>query len=526
MSENFFGLLQYAANKRPAAPALLRPGAETVSYASLMAESARLAGLLLKLGVTPGDRVLVQTSKSAEAVALYLACLRSGAVYVPINTAYTGAEVAYFLEDAKPALFVCDPRDADSYAAQIDALGLAVALRTLDADGCGSLMEDPALPVPGALDKDLARLLVPRAAEDLAAILYTSGTTGRSKGAMLTHGNLATSSVMLVDYWGWQDDDVLLHALPIFHVHGLFIALHCAMLKATPMIFLPGFAAEAVIEALPDATVMMGVPTFYSRLLAQESLDGTLCSHMRLFISGSAPLTTQTFEAFEARTGHRILERYGMSETMMNISNPLEGHRVAGTVGFPLPGVEVRISDESGRLLPAGEVGVIEVRGPNVFKGYWQMPEKTAEEFRPDGFFITGDQAVMDETGRVSIVGREKDMVISGGYNVYPKEIETLIDEMPEVQESAVIGVPHPDFGEGVVAVVVPSGVAVAQEAVDAALAGKLARFKQPKHVINLPELPRNAMGKVQKNQLRQDYGGLFASEDAGQGGKQGQGAP
>ncbi|MEM8769636.1 MAG: malonyl-CoA synthase [Pseudomonadota bacterium] len=524
MSENFFHLLQYAAGKRLDAPALLRPGCDSVSYGSLMAESARLAGLLLKLGVAPGDRVLVQTSKSLEAVALYLACLRCGAIYVPINTAYTGAEVAYFLEDAEPALFVCDAGDADGYAGQIGALGLGTVLRSLNADGSGSLMSDPALPAPGELDKELAKLVVPRDGEDLAAILYTSGTTGRSKGAMLTHSNLATSSVMLVDYWGWQDDDVLLHALPIFHVHGLFIALHCAMLKATPMIFLPGFDAETVLEALPEATVMMGVPTFYSRLLAQASLDEARCAHVRLFISGSAPLTTQTFEAFEARTGHRILERYGMSETMMNISNPLEGQRVAGTVGFPLPGVEVRITNEAGDQLAAGEVGVIEVRGPNVFKGYWQMPEKTAEEFRADGFFITGDQAVMDETGRVSIVGREKDMVISGGYNVYPKEIETLIDEMPEVQESAVIGVPHPDFGEGVVAVVVPSGAAVEQVAVDSALAGKLARFKQPKHIVNLPELPRNAMGKVQKNQLRQEYGGLFTGAADGQRGNDGAG--
>ena len=315
---------------------------------------------------------------------------------------------------------------------------------------------------------------------------------------------------MLVDYWGWQEDDVLLHALPIFHVHGLFIAMHCAMLKATPMLFLPGFDADRVVDALPRATVMMGVPTFYSRLLARKDFDAALCAHMRLFISGSAPLTSQTFDAFEARTGHRILERYGMSETMMNVSNPLEGQRIAGTVGFPLPGVQLRIAAEDGTPVPAGEVGVIEVKGPNVFSGYWQMPEKTAEEFRPDGFFITGDQAFMDETGRVSIVGREKDMVISGGYNVYPKEIEILIDEMPEVVESAVIGVPHPDFGEGVVAVVVPGGAEVSVTQTDAALAGRIARFKQPKRVINVAELPRNAMGKVQKNELRDLHAGLF----------------
>jgi malonyl-CoA/methylmalonyl-CoA synthetase len=335
---------------------------------------------------------------------------------------------------------------------------------------------------------------------------------------MLTHGNLAISAVVLVDYWGWRDDDVLLHALPIFHVHGLFVALHCALLTATRMIFLPGFDAEAVISALPEATVMMGVPTFYTRLLARKEFSRPkaarkICADMRLFISGSAPLTAQTFESWEALTGHRILERYGMSETMMNVSNPLVGERVAGTVGFPLPGVKLRIVNESGRSVGPGEVGVIEVKGPNVFCGYWRMPEKTAEEFREDGYFITGDQAVMDETGRISIVGREKDMVISGGYNVYPKEIETLIDGMPGVKESAIIGVAHPDFGEGVVAVVVPEGEEVPIGAVDAALKGRIARFKQPKAVVNLTALPRNAMGKVQKNQLREQFVGLFDSK-------------
>jgi malonyl-CoA/methylmalonyl-CoA synthetase len=328
---------------------------------------------------------------------------------------------------------------------------------------------------------------------------------------MLTHGNLAVSGAVLVDYWGWQSTDVLLHALPIFHVHGLFVALHCAMLTATPMIFLSGFDADEVLASLPEATVMMGVPTFYTRLLARPELDSELCAGMRLFVSGSAPLTSQTFEAWEERTGHRILERYGMSETMMNVSNPLQGERVPGTVGFPLPGVEVRITGPEGAPLDPGQVGMIEVRGPNVFAGYWQMPEKTAEEFRADGFFITGDQGIMDDQGRVSIVGREKDMVISGGYNVYPKEVEALLDEMPQVVESAVIGVPHADFGEGVVAVVVPRGEEVTRSQVDQALSDRIARFKQPKQVINVSELPRNAMGKVQKNQLRNDYAGLFA---------------
>jgi malonyl-CoA/methylmalonyl-CoA synthetase len=502
MNENFYELLRYAFAKNPEGAALLLPDGREVSYSELAAQAATFSRLLGELGVTPGDRVLVQTGKSPEVVAFYLGCLRAGAVYVPINTAYTESEVAYFLGDAAPALFVCAPEDEAGFREMAGSDARVLSL----GDGRGTLMDALAsLPADG---KPAPVTL--RGADDLAAILYTSGTTGRSKGAMLTHGNLATSSVMLVDYWGWQDDDVLLHALPVFHVHGLFIALHCAMLKATPMIFLAGFDAQAVLAELPRATVMMGVPTFYTRLLGQNGLTREHCAHMRLFISGSAPLTSQTFEAFEARTGHKILERYGMSETMMNISNPLIGERLAGTVGFALPGVQVRIASESGVLLPPGEVGVIEVKGPNVFSGYWQMPEKTAEEFRGDGFFITGDQAVMDASGRVSIVGREKDMVISGGYNVYPKEVEVLIDEMPEVMESAVIGVPHPDFGEGVVAVVVPESAEVSVDQTDAALGGKIARFKQPKKVINLSELPRNAMGKVQKNQLRERYKALF----------------
>lgn len=510
MNENFFQLLRYAFSKNPEGAALLLPDGREISYGELEAQSIAYARLLAAEGVGVGDRVLVQTGKSPEAVALYLGCLRTGAIYVPINTAYTGAEVAYFLTDAAPALFVCDPDDEAGLRTMVGERAPGTRVLSLGTEGQGSLIA--ALAVDAGAGKPPP--VAVRTADDLAAILYTSGTTGRSKGAMLTHGNLATSSSILVDYWGWQDDDVLLHALPIFHVHGLFIALHCAMLKATPVIFLPGFDAQKVLAELPRATVMMGVPTFYTRLLSQAGLDADLCAHMRLFISGSAPLTAQTFAAFEARTGHRILERYGMSETMMNISNPLIGERVAGTVGFPLPAVQVRIAAESGEILPAGEVGVIEVKGPNVFKGYWQMPEKTAEEFRADGFFITGDQAVMDETGRVSIVGREKDMVISGGYNVYPKEVEMLIDEMPEVAESAVIGVPHPDFGEGVVAVVVPQAEDVNVAQTDAVLDGKIARFKQPKQVINVPELPRNAMGKVQKNELREAYKRLFEASD------------
>jgi len=469
--------------------------------------SAEFAATMMVLGVRVDDRVLVQVEKSPEAVALYLGCLRMGAVYVPINTAYTAAEVAYFLEDSRPTLFVCGVTDEPDLEKLADSINEATVVRSLGVLGEGSLIAT----MDGATSFDIAV----RRSADIAAILYTSGTTGRSKGAMLSHGNLASNSVTLVDYWSWQDDDVLLHALPIFHVHGLFIAMHCAMLKATPMIFLNGFDAVAVAAQIPNATVMMGVPTFYTRLLARPELDRELCRNMRLFISGSAPLTARTFESWASRTGHRILERYGMSETMMNTSNPLIGNRVAGTVGFSLPGVAARIASESGEILESGEVGVIEVKGPNVFAGYWQMPEKTTEEFRPDGYFITGDLATMDTEGRISIVGREKDMVISGGYNIYPKELEVLLDEMPEVLESAVIGVPHPDFGEGVVAVVVPHTDQVTSAAVAEMLAGRIARFKQPKVVVNVAELPRNAMGKVQKNSLRQQFSALFTDTDA-----------
>ena len=327
---------------------------------------------------------------------------------------------------------------------------------------------------------------------------------------MISHANLVSNAQTLCEIWGWQEDDVLLHALPIFHVHGLFVAMHCAFLTGTSMVFLPGFDADTFVEHLAQSTVAMGVPTFYTRLLAREDFGRETCARMRLFISGSAPLTEQTFHAFEARTGHRILERYGMSETLMNTSNPLDGERVAGTVGFALPGVEVRISSEGGDALEPGAVGEIELRGPNVFSGYWRMPGKTAEEFRPDGFFRTGDMGLMDAEGRVSIVGRAKDLVISGGYNVYPKEVESLIDEMPEVAESAVIGVPHSDFGEGVVAVLVPVAGDVTLAAVEDALRGRLARFKQPKRVANLDVLPRNATGKVQKNALRERFAQLF----------------
>lgn len=477
---------------------LLLPDGSEISFAALYEQAGRFAGALKTLGVAPGDRVVVQVDKSPANLALYLGTLQSGAVYVPLNSAYTLEEVAYFLGDAEPRVFVGAQRSDDLEARFTD-----VHFHTLDAAGGGSL---------ASLAADVAPSddVVARAGSDLAAIVYTSGTTGRSKGAMLSHDNLASNAASLIDAWGWQADDVLLHALPIFHVHGLFIAMHCALTQGTPMIFLPKFEVREVLRWLPRATVLMGVPTFYTRLLAEADFTAQAAAHMRLFISGSAPLTPQTFDAFEARTGQRILERYGMSETIINSTNPLIGERVAGTVGFPLPGVEMRVTGDDGAELSRGEIGMLEVRGPNVFSGYWRMPEKTAEEIREDGYFITGDLGTQDADGRISIVGRGKDLVISGGYNVYPKEVEGVLDALDGIDESAVIGVPHADFGEAVVAVVVPSGEDVSLEALRVALDDRLARFKQPKAVINLKELPRNTMGKVQKNVLRDTYVALF----------------
>ena len=485
---NLYSQFETAFQRAGDSPALILPDAETWSYARLRHEAEKTAGALAHWGIEPGDRVLVQVEKTPQAVALYLACLKIGAVYAPINTAYTPPEVRYFLADAEPALFI-SRHDFDS----------AVRNATLDDAGGGGLTTLAARTEP-------VTFTTPRQDDDLAALIYTSGTTGRSKGAMLSHANLAANAVTLSDYWGWRPDDVLLHALPLFHAHGLFVALHCAFLNATPMIFLPKFDVDAVLRALPCATVMMGVPTFYTRLLASDAFNAECCAHMRVFISGSAPLAKQTFAAFEQRTGLRILERYGMSETGMNISNPLHGERRADSVGFALPGVEVRIADDKGHPLPSGTAGGIEVRGANVFKGYWRMPETTAAEFRDDGFFITGDLGTMDAEGRVSIVGRSKDLVISGGYNVHPKEVEALLDDLPGVCESAVIGVPHADFGEAVVAILATAGKSIDQATVDAFLKGKLARYKQPKYVISVPQLPRNAMGKVQKAALRETY--------------------
>lgn len=477
------------------------------SAADIHVLSGRLANTLEALGAEPGDRIAVQVEKSATAFALYLACLRAGLVFLPLNTAYTPAEIAYFVGDASPRILVADPaREAD--LGEI-ATAHAARLLTLDADGGGTLTDAAGEQASGFPD-------VPRGRDDLAAILYTSGTTGRAKGAMLTHANLLSNAEALAATWRFTAEDVLLHALPIFHAHGLFVACNVTLLAGARMIFLPRFDADDVIRLLPEATVMMGVPTFYTRLLARDDFTAGRVRHMRLFVSGSAPLLAETHVAFEARTGHRILERYGMTETGMNTSNPYDGERRPGTVGLPLPGVEVRVTDpETGETLPHGETGMVEVRGPNVFTGYWQMPEKTAEEMRPDGFFVTGDLGRFDADGYLTLVGREKDLVISGGFNVYPKEIETAIDAVPGVVESAVIGVPHPDFGEAVVAVVATGETPdadLSEERVVGAIADELARFKQPKRVLFVEELPRNTMGKVQKAELRQRYADLFSA--------------
>jgi malonyl-CoA/methylmalonyl-CoA synthetase len=472
-----------------------------LTYRTTISLSGRLATVLRDLGAAPGDRVVVQVDKSPEALALYFACIRAGLVLVPLNTAYTSSEFEYFVADAEPVVAVVDPGQARALGAVADRHG--ASLLTLDADGAGTLTD---------MARDAGELPpVPRAPDDLAGILYTSGTTGRSKGAMLSHDNLLSNARVLADGWRFTDDDVLLHALPVFHTHGLFVAVNVTLLAGGSMIFVPTFNAEEVMRLLPAATAMMGVPTFYTRLLARPDFNDDLVSHIRLFVSGSAPLLPATHDEFWARTGHRILERYGMTETSMIASNPYDGERREGTVGFALPGVELRIRDASGSAVDEGAVGVIEVKGPNVFGGYWRMPEKTAEEFRPDGFFITGDLGQVDADGYVQIVGRGKDLVISGGFNVYPKEIESEIDAIPGVIESAVFGVPHDDFGEAVVAALVTSPPSeLDEETILGSLTGRLARFKQPKRVVFVDELPRNTMGKVQKNTLRDDYRSLF----------------
>ena len=469
-----------------------------VSFADLLERAGRIAALLTASGVAPGDRVAVQVEKSVGNICLYLAALQVGAVYVPLNTAYTPAELEHFLIDAAPKVVICDPAAHGALAPMVAGKGW---IFTLGASGDGTLVAQAAgLPS----EREVAH----RNGADLAAILYTSGTTGRSKGAMLTNDNLWSNASALHRAWGFRPDDVLIHALPLFHTHGLFVALNLMLLNGGRVILLDKFDAERVIRLMDRATVLMGVPTFYTRLLASPNLDREATRGMRLFVSGSAPLLAATHEAFEARTGQRILERYGMTETGMNASNPLDGERRAGTVGPALPGVELRVCGEDGEVLPADEPGSLEVRGPNVFSGYWRAPEKTAEEMRDGGWFVTGDIARIGPDGYVTIVGRAKDLIITGGLNVYPKEIEQAIDALPGVVESAVIGVPHPDFGEAVVAVLTTDGD---PGDVSGALRGRLAAFKLPKHVAIVDELPRNAMGKVQKNVLRDRFGDTFS---------------
>jgi malonyl-CoA/methylmalonyl-CoA synthetase len=466
VNHNLYALLQSRFPVDRSAPCLILPGGEAISYGALEAGVGRIAALLRAKGVRPGDRVAAQTRKNPAALMLYLASLQVGAVFLPLNTAYTEAEVAYFLQDAEPRLFV---EDAEALAHE--------------AEGLEPLAD-----------------IHPAGPDDLAALVYTSGTTGRAKGAMLSHANLAANALALVEAWGFTDGDVLLHALPIFHVHGLFVAVHCALLGGAPMLWLERFDEDAVLAALPRASVMMGVPTFYGRLLADPRFTAEAVAHMRLFISGSAPLLESAFAAFEARTGKRILERYGMSEAQMITTNPLHGERLAGSVGFPLPGVSLRIAGGE-------ETGVVEIKGPSVTAGYWRNREKTKDAFTADGWFITGDIGRLDAAGRLWLSGRANDLIISGGLNVYPKEIELVLDDLPGVVESAVIGLPHPDFGEAVAAVIAGSGD---EGEIIRAAREKLAAFKTPKRVIFVDGLPRNAMGKVEKAALRKRYADLF----------------
>ncbi len=511
---NLFALFQSRFPTDSSRPFLETESGRSLTFDELDQITARYAGLIQSLGAVPGDRVAVQVEKSVESMLLYLACLRAGVVYLPLNSAYRESEIAYFLGDATPTIFVHAPKDTDWIAPICQSLNIAHRF-TMDAESkvqAGS----------GDWDKNAANCppmvgFVPRNDDDLAAILYTSGTTGRSKGAMLTHLNLSSNALTLHRAWGFQPDDVLLHTLPLFHVHGLFVALNTILLNGGRMIFHTRFDAPAAIAAMQRATVFMGVPTYYTRLLAESSFDAACCAHMRLFVSGSAPMLAETFSEFAARTGHHILERYGMTETGMITSNPYrksDGERRGGTVGFALPDVEVRIALDDGTIAKTNEIGHIQVKGPNVLSGYWQMPDKTAEEFTNDGFFKTGDMGVVSADGYISIVGRSKDLVISGGYNVYPKEIEMLLDGLDGIAESAVIGLPHPDFGEAVAAVVVKkNGAGLEEPAIIATLKSQLANFKVPKRVFVVDDLPRNAMGKVQKKLLREQYAATFTSK-------------
>ena len=496
MNENLANLLHSAAAANPEATFIETPEGRKYTYREAVEASARIAHYLASLGVKPGDRVAAQVEKSPEGIFLYLAVLRAGAVYLPLNTAYTEHELEHFISDAQPRVFVCSPERR----AAIEPLAAkyGATMETLDAKGAGSTVSGSSS-LPGTFED------VARAGDDLAAILYTSGTTGRAKGAMLTHRNLRSNCEALAKLWRFTGEDVLIHALPIFHTHGLFVAVNVTLAVGSSMILLPKFDAAAILGLFARATVLMGVPTFYTRLLEQPGLDRESTRHMRLFVSGSAPLSAETHTAWSTKTGHAILERYGMTETNMNASNPYEGTRTPGAVGFPLEGVEIRVADpETGRPLANGEVGGIEVRGPNVFKGYWRNPEKTTAEFRKDGWFITGDMGRFDAQGYLMIVGRAKDLIITGGYNVYPAEVESEIEALDGVAECAVVGLPDRDFGESVNAVIVRAkGSTLKSKDVVAALGTQLARYKQPRRVYFVPALPRNAMGKVQKNVIR-----------------------
>ena len=501
-NDNLFSALRAAFPHDLQAQAIETDNGLSYTWHDLERATAMMANLLASLNLPEGARIAVQVEKSVEALVLYLATLRAGYVFLPLNTAYQSAEIEYFIGNAEPAVVVCSGSNF-GWVSKIAFTAGTHWVFTLNDDRTGSLLER------AASCSDQHSVAV-KAADDLAAILYTSGTTGRSKGAMLTHGNMLSNAQVLKDYWGWEPDDVLIHALPIFHVHGLFVAIHGALLNGSKMIWLAKFDPKLVLQKMPEATVFMGVPTLYGRLLAEPGLTQEAARHMRLFVAGSAPLLIETFTDWQVRTGHTILERYGMSETAMLTSNPYrasEGERRGGTVGFPLPGVSLRVQDDEGRALPTGEIGGIQVQGPNVFKGYWRMPEKTAEEFTTDGFFKTGDVGRVDERGYVTIVGRSKDLIISGGYNVYPAEIEGYINELSGVAESAVIGIPHADFGEvGVAVVIAKPGAVVDPAQIIASLKSKLANFKVPKQCFVVDTLPRNTMGKVQKNVLRTQY--------------------
>jgi malonyl-CoA/methylmalonyl-CoA synthetase len=501
MNQNLYAIFESRFPDNRDEPLLHLGEGEMVSYAAADEQSARHAALLAGLGLRPGDRVAVQVEKSPEALWLYLGCLRAGLVYLPLNSAYQEGEIAYFLENAQPGAVVAQPKSMAWLKPLAARLGVPHVF-SLDEHGEGTLRE-----AVGAAPARFAT--VERTGDDLAAILYTSGTTGRSKGAMLSHRNLASNADVLHRAWGFRKDDVLVHMLPLFHVHGLFVACHCVLMNGSSMRFHAKFDAKRAIAEFAHSTVFMGVPTLYTRLLAEPGLTREACARMRLFVSGSAPLLAETHVEFQRRTGHRILERYGMTETGMLTSNPLEGERRAGSVGPALPGVTVRVVDDAETSCAPGTIGHVQVKGPNVFSGYWRMPEKNAEEFTRDGFFRTGDVGSLSADGYLTIVGRSKDLIISGGYNVYPKEVELALDELPGVQESAVIGVPHADFGEAVIGVVVPrAGAKPAERELIDALKQRLANFKVPKRVYIVEELPRNAMGKVQKNVLRERYNG------------------